>query len=82
MYVASDARGNGVGKILLKNLIDASESENIWTLQAGIYPENQTSIDLHKKLGFREVGYREKIGKMENIWRDVILLERRIKFIL
>jgi phosphinothricin acetyltransferase len=81
VYVASDAQGNGVGKLLLKKLIEVSETENIWTLQAGIFPENQTSIDLHKKLGFREVGYREKIGKMDNIWRDVILLERRSKLI-
>jgi phosphinothricin acetyltransferase len=81
VYVSEDAQGKGIGKILLNKLIKASESENIWTLQAGIFPENQTSIGLHKKLGFREVGYREKIGKMDGKWRDVILLERRSKLI-
>lgn len=79
VYVAQDCRGQGVGKMLLQNLIVESEKHGIWTLQAGIFPENITSIELHKKTGFRIVGYREKIGKMENNWRDVVLMERRSK---
>jgi L-amino acid N-acyltransferase YncA len=58
-------------------LIESSEKEGIWTLQAGIFPENKSSIALHKKKGFRVVGVRERIGKMNGVWRDVILLERR-----
>lgn len=81
VYVSEMAQGNGIGKLLLNNLIVESENANIWTLQAGIFPENQSSIHLHKNLGFREVGYREKIGKLDGIWRDVILLERRSSLI-
>jgi len=77
IYVDSDHRGKGTGDILMQELIEASETSGIWTLQAGIFPENQASINLHKKNGFREVGTREKIGKMDGIWRDVVLLERR-----
>jgi len=77
VYVSAVAQGNGIGKLLLNSLIVESENENIWTLQAGIFPENQSSLHLHKNLGFREIGYREKIGKLEGVWRDVILLERR-----
>lgn len=77
VYVADDARRTGVGKALLQSLIKESESAGIWTLQAGIFPENVASIALHKACGFREVGRRERLGKMANRWRDVILLERR-----
>lgn len=77
VYVHEDYRGQGVGRSLLRKLIDFSESNNIWTLQAGIFPENIGSIKIHQDLGFREVGRRERIGKMENIWRDTILFERR-----
>lgn len=77
LYVSEEAQGRGIGKQLLLKLITESEKNDIWTLQAGIFPENQSSIGLHKKLGFREVGHREKIGKLAGIWRDVILLERR-----
>jgi len=77
VYVAESARGASVGKALLRALIEESESDGIWTLQAGIFPENVASVSLHKSLGFREVGVREKIGKMGNRWRDVLLLERR-----
>jgi L-amino acid N-acyltransferase YncA len=77
VYVAASARGKGVGKALLRALIEESEREGVWTLQAGIFPENIASVALHKSLGFREVGIREKIGKMGNRWRDVLLLERR-----
>jgi L-amino acid N-acyltransferase YncA len=77
VYVADGARGKGLGKALLHALFESSEHCGIWTLQAGIFPENVASIALHKSLGFREVGCRERIGKMEDCWRDVILLERR-----
>lgn len=82
VYVAEHAQSRGIGKALLQQLVDFSEENNIWTLQAGIFPENKASIALHKKFGFREVGVREKLGKMECKWRDVILLERRSKKIL
>jgi L-amino acid N-acyltransferase YncA len=77
VYVASAARGGGLGKGLLQALIDQSEQQGIWTLQAGIFPENVASIALHKSLGFREVGVRRRIGKLGDHWRDVLLLERR-----
>jgi L-amino acid N-acyltransferase YncA len=77
VYVATAARSRGVGKSLLKALIEESELSGIWTLQAGIFPENKASIGLHKSFGFRQVGVRRKIGKLGERWRDVILLERR-----
>ncbi|MTI59369.1 MAG: N-acetyltransferase family protein [Firmicutes bacterium] len=78
IYIGSQYRGNGIGTNLLKELIETSERNEFWTLQAGIFPENKSSLLLHKKCGFREVGIREKIGKMKNgEWRDVVLLERR-----
>ena len=79
LYVAASTRGIGVGKTLLHALIDESERTGIWTLQAGIFPENATSIALTKTCGFREVGRRERIGQMNGVWRDVILMERRSK---
>jgi L-amino acid N-acyltransferase YncA len=77
VYVAQSARGSGIGTQLLASLIAASEAEGIWTLQAGIFPENTASIRLHTKAGFRVVGTRERLGCMNRRWRDVILLERR-----
>jgi L-amino acid N-acyltransferase YncA len=77
VYVHSDARNQGVGKLLLTEVILESEHQNIWTLQAGIFPENTASIELHRRCGFRQIGYHEKIGKMKNVWRDTILMERR-----
>ena len=81
LYVAVSTRGMGVGKALLRTLIDESERIGIWTLQAGIFPENTASIALTKVCGFREVGCRERIGQMVGIWRDVILMERRSKVV-
>ncbi len=75
--MATDARGKGVGNLLLSRLIKAAENAGFWTLQAGIFPENQANILLHKKLGFREVGVRERIGQLKGVWRDVVFLERR-----
>jgi L-amino acid N-acyltransferase YncA len=77
VYVATSARGAGVGKALLKKLVEESERCGMWTLQAGIFPENVASIALHKDLGFREVGVRQRVGKLGEAWRDVIFLERR-----
>ena len=77
VYVAAKARGQGVGKALLETLIQESEANGVWTLQAGVFPENTASIRLHKDCGFREVGVRCKIGKLGDTWRDVLLLERR-----
>ena len=77
VYVAAAARGKGVGKSLLKALIQESEVKGVWTLQAGIFPENSASIALHKSCGFRKVGVRRRIGKLGDTWRDVLLLERR-----
>lgn len=77
VYVAQTARGMGVGCALLTRLIAESEAAGIWTLQAGIFPENVASIRLHTKAGFRIVGTRERLGSMNGRWRDVILLERR-----
>jgi len=77
VYVAGAARGRGIGKALLETLVEQSESHGIWTLQAGIFPENSASIALHKSCGFREVGVRQRIGALNSVWRDVRLLERR-----
>jgi len=77
VYVASTAKGQGVGFALLTHLVQASEQAGIWTLQASIFPENEVSINLHKKTGFRIVGKREKIGQLNGVWRDVVLMERR-----
>lgn len=77
VYVAPEARGRGVGRALLEALLRESEAAGLWTLQAGVFPENAASLALHRSLGFREVGVREKIGRMNGRWRDVILLERR-----
>lgn len=79
VYVAQDQRGKGIGKILLNELIKQSEANGIWTLQSGIFSENQNSIKLHEKCGFRMVGYREKIGKKDGIWKDNVLMEHRSK---
>lgn len=79
VYVAEAARYQGLGTRLLQNLVQASEREGIWTLQAGIFPENEASIVLHINCGFRIVGHRQQIGQMHGIWRDVILMERRSK---
>jgi L-amino acid N-acyltransferase YncA len=81
IYVAGDQQGQGVGTLLLTALVEASEDAGIWTLQAGIFPENEASVALHQKCGFRVVGRREKIGQMGGRWRDVLLLERRSRIV-
>lgn len=81
VYVANDSRGKGVGRGLLESLVVETERDAIWTLQASIFPENIASLSLHKSCGFREVGRRERIGRMNRVWRDTILLERRSKVV-
>ena len=77
VYVAPSAWGQGVGKRLLQTLVDCSEAQGIWTLQAGIFPENEASVKLHERCGFRVVGRRERLGQQYGRWRDVLFLERR-----
>jgi L-amino acid N-acyltransferase YncA len=77
VYVAGRARGKGVGLALMTWLVAESEKQGIWTLQAGIFPENVASVELHKRVGFRIVGKRERVGCMDSRWRDVVLMERR-----
>jgi phosphinothricin acetyltransferase len=77
VYVAEAARGMRVGRALLDELVGRSERAGYWTLNAGVFPENEASIRLHKACGFREVGVRECIGEAHGVWRDVVLLERR-----
>ena len=81
IYVARSARNRGVGKALLGAIINESESRGIWMLQVGIFPENDASLGLVKACGFREVGRRERIGQMDGVWRDVVLMERRSKVV-
>ncbi len=77
VYVATAARGQGVGRALLEAMVRESEAAGIWTLQAGIFPENAASIALHEACGFRIVGLRERIGQHFGEWRDVVFMERR-----
>jgi phosphinothricin acetyltransferase len=78
VYVAGRARGQGVGQALLQELVARAESRGIWTVQAGVFPENAASLALHEACGFRRVGVRERIGRHGGVWRDVVLLERRM----
>ena len=77
VYVSSLVRGKKIGEHLLRNLIDQSEEQGYWTLQSGIFPENLSSIRLHEKLGFRKIGYKERIGQLDGDWKDNILMEKR-----
>jgi L-amino acid N-acyltransferase YncA len=81
IYVAERARGRGVGRTLLEELVRRSEQAGIWTLEAGVFPENRASVALHLGCGFRIVGVRERIGRLNGEWRDVLLLERRSEVI-
>ncbi|HEX9902275.1 MAG TPA: GNAT family N-acetyltransferase [Acidobacteriota bacterium] len=77
LYIAKKARGRGIGRRLLAELVAKSERKGFWTLQAGIFPENKASLAIHRRCGFRVVGRREKLGQMSGRWRDVLLVERR-----
>lgn len=79
VYVAESARGRGLGTAVLLELIRASEENNLWTLQAAIMKQNEVSIAMHKKCGFRVIGFREKVAQLNGIWTDSVLMERRSK---
>jgi L-amino acid N-acyltransferase YncA len=78
VYVAERARGRGVGRALLETVIESARDGGLWTLQAGVFTDNGASLALHRALGFREVGIRERIGQLDGVWRDVVLLELRL----
>ncbi|OKI13417.1 GNAT family N-acetyltransferase [Streptomyces sp. CB03911] len=77
VYVHPDARGRGVARALLDALIHSTQAAGIWTIQSGIFPENTASLALHRRVGFRVIGTRERIGRHHGVWRDVVLVERR-----
>ena len=77
VYVAKIARGRGVGMALMKTLLASADAGAVWTIQTSVFPENQVSLALHERLGFRVVGRRERIAQLDGVWRDTILLERR-----
>lgn len=77
IYIDGRYRRRGVGRALMESLIEDAENAGIWTIEAGIFPENVGSLALHQRAGFREVGRRERLGQLNGVWRDVVLLERR-----
>jgi L-amino acid N-acyltransferase YncA len=77
VYVSAEARRKGVGTTLLEALIGSAEAGGIWTIQTSVFPENEASVALHERVGFRVVGRREAIAQLDAVWRDTILLERR-----
>jgi L-amino acid N-acyltransferase YncA len=77
VYIAGSARGRGVGRVLMEELIRRSEAAGIWTIQTSVFPENAASLGLHERVGFRVVGVRERLGEHHGRWRDVVFLERR-----
>jgi L-amino acid N-acyltransferase YncA len=79
VYVDADTQGKGVGRALLERLIADTEQAGIWTIQTGVFPENEASLALHLKCGFRVVGTQERLGQLDGVWRDVVVLERRSK---
>ncbi len=79
VYVGKDSRGFGIGKLLMEALIDQSEQQGLWALQSGIFPENIGSIKLHEQVGFRRIGIRERVGKLNGVWKDNVLFEKRSK---
>jgi phosphinothricin acetyltransferase len=81
VYVGPSVWGQGIGKRLLQTLVHCSEAAGFWTLQAGIFPENEASVKLHEKFGFRVVGRRERLGQQYGRWRDVLFLERRSQIV-
>lgn len=82
IYISPHARGLGIGAALLTAFIAATEADDIWTIQTGVFPENTPSLRLHAKTGFRTVGTRQRLGRLHGQWRDVVLLERRSPTVL
>jgi L-amino acid N-acyltransferase YncA len=78
VYVSANARGRGIGRALLEALVTSTDTAGIWTVQTSIFPENEASLALHERLGFRVVGRRERIAQLDGEWRDTLLLERRV----
>lgn len=81
IYVSDAFRGQGIGKALFPRLIEEAEKHGMWTLQSSVFRENTATIALHQKMGFREIGFREKVAKHHGVWRDTVLLERRSKVV-
>ncbi|EXG81493.1 sortase-like acyltransferase [Cryptosporangium arvum DSM 44712] len=77
VYVRPDASGRGIGGRLLDALITSTENDGIWTIQSAVFPENHASLALHTRRGFRVIGTRERIGRLDGVWRDTVLIERR-----
>ena len=78
VYVARDERGRGVGRMLLQELIAGAKAAELWTIQCSVFPENRASLALHERCGFRIVGTRERIARRDGIWRNTVLLEKRL----
>jgi phosphinothricin acetyltransferase len=78
VYVSADMRGHGIGRGLMETLLRSADAAGIWTIQTNIFPENAASLALHERVGFRVVGRRERIAQLDGVWRDTILLERRV----
>jgi L-amino acid N-acyltransferase YncA len=81
VYISTSARASGIGQLLLHHLIESTEMAGVWTIQAGMFPENLASISLHERCGFEIVGRRKRLGKLNGKWRDVLLLERRSELV-
>jgi L-amino acid N-acyltransferase YncA len=81
IYVAAAARGRGVGAALMGRLVQSCDAGGIWTIQSGVFPENAASLALHERFGFRRVGVRERIGRLDGRWRDLVLVERRSRVV-
>jgi phosphinothricin acetyltransferase len=77
VYVHDEFQGQGIGRALLERLFESTEADGIWTIQTGVFPENEASLKLHERCGFRVVGTQERLGKLDGVWRDVVVLERR-----
>ena len=78
VYVAGSARGRGIGRRLMQALLASADAGGIWTIQTNVFPENAATVALHERVGFRRVGRRERIAQLDGVWRDTLLLERRV----
>lgn len=81
IYIGDAFRGQGIGKALFARLIEEAEKHGLWTLQSSVFRENKATIALHQKMGFREIGFREKVAQHQGVWRDTVLLEKRSKVV-